>query len=72
MALSHVNGLAAGSASELGFLRAGGRCCELGLPTVPLLPDLQDDLAAGAPARVSVSGVVFTKCPKSCARDMGV
>jgi hypothetical protein len=53
MALSHVNGLAAGSAPELRF-RGQGRhvlCRETWLTGGALLPDLQHDLAAGVPAQ---------------------
>jgi hypothetical protein len=68
MALSHVNGLAAGSAPELGFCAQGGTCCAggLGLQAVPLLPDLQHDLAAGMPAcdpGQRLAGLVWSSVP---------
>jgi hypothetical protein len=54
MALSHVNGLAAGSAPELGFCAQGRHvlCQDAWLTGVPLLPDL----AAGVLARARPAG----------------
>jgi hypothetical protein len=54
LALSHVNGLAAGSAAELRFCAQGRQVLrrETWLTGGALLPDLQHDLAAGVPARL--------------------
>ena len=77
MALSHVNGMAAGGAPELRF-RAQGRhvlCRETWLTGGALLPDLQHDVAAGVPVQpaqtrgglvVLVAGIEESDRQKRC------